>query len=178
MTNEEKIALIREGKYSADEFIRENEKLVYAVLHKYKNGKILVGTDEEDLYSMGLGGLYKALCDFDPDYGVAFTSFAWRYILTEIQRYYRTIQPHNYHQQTALFLSDMEYDVVEGKTFNQENYRYNLEGLKLTERQKEWYLAYIETTNFTTIAERYGVSKQAVRESVQKVQRKMREKYL
>ena len=177
ISNEEKIALIREGKYDLEVFIKENTKMVWAVLNSYKGEKILSEQDEEDLYAMGLGGIFYAVRDFDLDRGVKFSTFAWRYILTELQRHYREIQPHNYHSKTALSLSYNEYDFLEDPNSLMERYHIDLQKVGLTQKQQDWFLAYPEHQNFTKVGELFGVSKQAVRESIKQTQAKLRAKY-
>lgn len=177
LTNEAKIQLIREGKYEIETFIKENAKMVWAVLNNYKRGKLLSAQDEEDLYSMGLGGIYYAVRDFDETKGVKFSTVAWRYILTELQRYYREIQPYNFHRKTALSLTFNDYDFLEDPSCLLERYCINLDEIPLTQKQKDWFLAYLECQNFTKVGERFGVSKQAVRESIKQTQAKLRAKY-
>ena len=177
LTNEDKIRLIREGSYSAERFLEENQKMIWTVLNTYKRGKILTQEDEQDLYSMGLGGLWLAIQQYDPTRGVKFSTVAWRFILTELQRYYRDIQPHNFHGKTALSLSFSEYDFIEGVVNPLDHYQIDLNEIKLTAKQKEWFMSYIEHRNFNKVAELYGVSKQAVRESVKQTQAKLRLKY-
>lgn len=177
LTNEEKVQLIRQGKYDINVFIKENEKIVWRVLSKYKQGKILCPEDEADLFSMGLGGLYRAVCDFDETRGVKFSTVAWSYILTELQRHYRDIQPHNFHGKTALSLSFNEYDFIEGDIFLLEKYQIDLNEIDLTQRQKDWFIAYLEHRNFSKVAKQFGVSKQAVRENIRQTQAKLRAKY-
>ncbi len=178
LTNEEKIRLIREGKYDIDTFIKENENMVWSVLRMYKKGKILTDQDEEDLFSMGLGGLYYAIRDYDESRGYKFSTVAWRYILTELQRHYRDIQPHNYHEKTALRLSFSEYDFLEGEIYDLTKYRIDLSDLGLSQKQKEWFKAYLEHRNFTKVGNQFGISKQAARENIRQIQAKLRAKYL
>lgn len=177
LTTEQKVELVRAGAYDMEVFIAEHSKMVWSVLNKYKIGKLLSLQDEEDLYSMGLGGIFYAIRDYDASRGVKFSTFAWRYILTEIQRHYRDIQPHNYHGKTALRLSFSEYDVLEGVVETFDRYQIDLNEIDLTPRQKEWFLAYLEYENFSKVAEIYGVSKQAIRESVRQTQAKLRARY-
>lgn len=63
-----------------DEFeklVEKYDKMIWKFVHRYINYNVL---DKEDLYQAGLFGLWKAKCKFDPEKGVSFTTFAYRYI--------------------------------------------------------------------------------------------------
>lgn len=61
--------------------ILEYEKLVYSITNKYKN------FDQEDLYQVGMMGLMKAYKNFDTTQETKFSTYAYYYILGEINTY-------------------------------------------------------------------------------------------
>ena len=64
--------------------ILQSELLVYSIINKY-NGYY----DKEDLYQEGMKGLIKALKKYDSKRGVSFSTYAYKYILGEINKYVR-----------------------------------------------------------------------------------------
>lgn len=61
--------------------ILEYEKLVYSIINKYKN------FDQEDLYQVGMIGLMKAQKNFDTTQDTKFSTYAYYYILGEVNNY-------------------------------------------------------------------------------------------
>ncbi len=59
--------------------------LVYSIVSKYQNSLV----DKEDLYQAGMLGLITAYQNFDPKYGVKFSTYAYNYILGEVTKYIR-----------------------------------------------------------------------------------------
>lgn len=55
------------------------------IAHRYRKR----GVADEDLHQVALVGLVKAVDRFDPDFGVAFTTFAGRTIEGEVKRHFR-----------------------------------------------------------------------------------------
>ena len=60
------------------EVIMNNQNLIYSIIHKFKGGDI------EDLYQAGCLGLIKAWKNFNPDFKTKFTTYAYKYILSEV----------------------------------------------------------------------------------------------
>lgn len=74
------------GDISAKEdIINGNLKLVLSIIKKYNNGK----HDMNDLFQIGCVGLIKAVDNFDPSYGVMFSTYAVPLILGEVKRFIR-----------------------------------------------------------------------------------------
>ena len=72
--------------------IEDNLGLVHLVVRKYFTDLIRSTATEyeyDDLYSIGCIGLIKACRNFDPDYGVAFSTYAVPKIYGEIKRHLR-----------------------------------------------------------------------------------------
>lgn len=86
LTNEELIALIKQGDEQAKEvFVQRNTPLVYAILKRFHKQKGM----NEDLFQIGCIGLMKALNHFDFSYQVKFSTYAVPIIMGEIKRYFR-----------------------------------------------------------------------------------------
>ncbi|MDO5002840.1 MAG: sigma-70 family RNA polymerase sigma factor [bacterium] len=62
----------------------ENENLVYSIINKYSSYG-----DKDDLYQVGMMGLINASLKFDPNIGVKFSTYAYKYILGEVAKYIR-----------------------------------------------------------------------------------------
>lgn len=67
-----------------DNAIKENSNLVYSICSKYRNY-----ADIEDLYQEGIIGLIKAYRNFDPGYNVKFSTYAFTFIVGEVNKYIR-----------------------------------------------------------------------------------------
>ena len=80
------LSAARSGDPSASEqLLSENEKLVWAVVHRY-TGR---GVEPEDLFQLGCIGFLKSLRGFDPGYGTRFSTYAVPKISGEIRRFLR-----------------------------------------------------------------------------------------
>ena len=76
----------KEGdKKAQDEFIEKNKGLVHLVVKKF-SGR---GIETDELIQLGLIGLYKALMNFNENYGVQFSTYAVPLIMGEIKRFIR-----------------------------------------------------------------------------------------
>lgn len=67
---------------SREEMILRNQRLVHAIAQRYAGH----GLDVEDLVQEGMIGLVKAVDRFDPERGVAFSTYATFWIRESIQR--------------------------------------------------------------------------------------------
>lgn len=65
-----------------EELIKENEKLIYKIINKYKNY-----FEIEDLYQIAVIGLIKAKNNYQEKYNTKFTTYAYPYILGEVIKY-------------------------------------------------------------------------------------------
>ena len=68
-----------------DELVEGNLKLVLSILKKFYQ----VNENKDDLFQIGCVGLLKAIDNFDPNYGVKFSTYCVPMILGEIRRYVR-----------------------------------------------------------------------------------------
>lgn len=67
-----------------DEVVKQNSNLVYSICSKYNNY-----TDKEDLYQEGVIGLINAYKKFDKDKNVKFSTYAFTYVVGEVNKYVR-----------------------------------------------------------------------------------------
>lgn len=63
--------------------VLEYEKMVYSIISKYKN------FDQEDLYQVGMMGLITAHKNFNSNFDIKFSTYAYYYILGEVNKYIR-----------------------------------------------------------------------------------------
>lgn len=77
---------IKEGNEDAKEqFVKDNMGLVYAMVKRFKPSL----HHKEEIISVGMLGLVKAMNQFDLSYNVTFSTYAVPIILGEIKRYFR-----------------------------------------------------------------------------------------
>lgn len=62
--------------------ILENENLIYKIINKYRNF-----FEIEDLYQVASIGIVMAYKNYNPEYKIKFTSYAYPYILGEVIKY-------------------------------------------------------------------------------------------
>lgn len=67
--------------------VLEYEKLIYKMISKYKN------FDQEDLYQVAMLGLMNAKRNYKPDENTKFSTYAYYYILGEINTYIKASNP-------------------------------------------------------------------------------------
>ena len=67
--------------------VLEYEKLIYKMISKYKN------FDQEDLYQVAMLGLMNAKRNYNPDENTKFSTYAYYYILGEINTYIKASNP-------------------------------------------------------------------------------------
>lgn len=67
-----------------DKLLKENSNLVHSICSKYTNYM-----DKEDLYQVGMIGLIKAYNNFDSKKDVKFSTYAFNYVVGEVNNYVR-----------------------------------------------------------------------------------------
>ena len=78
--------LIKQGdELAKEQFVKDNMGLVYAMVKRFKQSTY----SKEDIVSVGMLGLIKAINNFDESYNVTFSTYAVPIILGEIKRYFR-----------------------------------------------------------------------------------------
>ncbi len=86
MAIKEQILLAQQGNEDAlRELVLDNTGLVHAVVRRFLNR----GCEREDLVQIGMIGLIKSIKRFDPEYKVAFSTYAVPMIIGEIKRFLR-----------------------------------------------------------------------------------------
>ena len=176
LTNEEKIKQIKQGTYSVDLFIQENEGMIKSATTRYTNNKFLLHHQFDEVLNAARFGFYRAIQLFDAEKGYAFTTLAYKIMGYEINNcLHRSVFKSNKIEMYHHEFDDQLHDSAVHRVYQYED--FNTDGLQLTQRQKEIYLLYLQDQNFDRVAERLGVRKQTVHESVKKTQLKMREKY-
>ncbi len=82
----ELLSRAKEGDQAAlEQAINQHKPLVISLVQRYQTS----AGDREDLLSVGMMGLLKAIRQFDPSYQVQFSTYAVPLILGEIKRYFR-----------------------------------------------------------------------------------------
>ncbi|WP_313798824.1 sigma-70 family RNA polymerase sigma factor [Cytobacillus sp.] len=76
-----------------EQIVKENEKLVHYVARRFLKYANNLRIEYDDLVSEGMIGLIKAVRNFDPSYGVKFSTYAVPMIKGNIQRLLRDINP-------------------------------------------------------------------------------------
>ncbi|HHW39970.1 MAG TPA: SigB/SigF/SigG family RNA polymerase sigma factor [Syntrophomonadaceae bacterium] len=93
LTERETVRLLKKAR-KGDQKAREklvscNFRLVFTIVKRFEGR----GFDPEDLFQIGVIGLIKAIDNFDPDYGVRFSTYAVPMIIGEIKRFLRDDHP-------------------------------------------------------------------------------------
>ncbi len=84
------LARARKGDRKAREKLAHgNFRLVFNIVKRFEGR----GHDLDDLFQIGVIGLIKAIDNFDPDYGVKFSTYAVPLIIGEIRRFLRDDHP-------------------------------------------------------------------------------------
>ncbi len=88
LSDEALIILYRDGVTGAiDELIKRYKQLVRNRIRV----NFLVGTDKDDLIQEGMIGLFKAICDYDPEKEASFKSFATLCVTRQISTAFKAV---------------------------------------------------------------------------------------
>ena len=88
LSDEALIILYRDGVSGAiEELVQRYKKLVRNRIRV----NFLVGTDKDDLIQEGMIGLFKAICDYNPEKEASFKSFATLCITRQISTAFRAV---------------------------------------------------------------------------------------
>lgn len=111
LTNEEMKELFKRLKNNdlsaREELVNGNLKLVLSILKKFYQ----VNENKDDLFQIGCVGLLKAIDNFDPSYGVKFSTYCVPMILGEIRRFIRD----NSSLRVSRSLKDLAYKINKTK---------------------------------------------------------------
>lgn len=86
-----------------EELVNGNLKLVLSILKRFSQ----INENKDDLFQIGCIGLLKAIDNFDPDYGVKFSTYCVPMILGEIRRFVRD----NSSLRVSRSLKDLAYKI-------------------------------------------------------------------
>ena len=89
--------------YSLEDLIVENDRLIYSIIKNYKNY-----CDVEDLKQVAVIGLINANKNYNPSFGVKFSTYAYKYILGEIRKYAKDYSAIKVNNETNLILSKIK----------------------------------------------------------------------
>ena len=88
MSDEELIALYREGEHNAIDLLIQRYK-------KFVRNRIrvnfFIGVDKDDLIQEGMIGLFKAICDYNPEREASFKSFATLCVTRQISTAFKAV---------------------------------------------------------------------------------------
>src|SRR6185312_4697792 len=89
--------IINGEEHTQETVVKAHKGLVHMECNKVRYVAASVGMDYEDLYSIGSIGLLKAFENFNPEYGVRFSTYAVPLIWGELQRSIRDSNPGLYY---------------------------------------------------------------------------------
>ena len=108
LSNEEMLVLFEKYKngdpFARDDIVNGNLKLVLSILKMFSKSD----ENKDDLFQVGCIGLLKAVDNFDPSYGVKFSTYCVPMIQGEIRRYVRD----NHSIRVSRSLKDLAYKIV------------------------------------------------------------------
>lgn len=111
LTNEEMQVLFEKykngDKFARDDIVNGNLKLVLAILKMFNKTE----ENKDDLFQVGCVGLLKAVDNFDPSFGVKFSTYCVPMIQGEIRRYVRD----NSSIRVSRSLKDLAYKAIKMK---------------------------------------------------------------
>lgn len=67
-----------------ENLIEENQNLIYSIAHSFGRKESM-----EDLFQVGCIGIINAYKNYDPSYGVKFSTYAYSYIVGEMKKFLR-----------------------------------------------------------------------------------------
>lgn len=84
--NSELVLMAQAGdKKACEQILEDNSGLIWCIVRRFVNR----GAEMEDLYQLGSIGMLKAVNNFNPDFGVKFSTYAVPMIMGEIKRFLR-----------------------------------------------------------------------------------------
>ena len=188
-TDEELIALSRQGDRTAEDLLYERYKqFIRARARSY----YLVGADREDIIQEGMIGLYKAIRDYNPERNDSFGSFAelcvTRQFISAIAAATRQKhRPLNSYislnrpvrgedaEHTLIDLISARVSDPEEALIRQETSKHMEETLagSLSKLESAALSMYLEGSSYVEIAQNLGRSVKAIDNALQRVRRKM-----
>lgn len=75
------------SNYEIEQLLIKYDKYIRSIVNKYKVSSF----DKDDLYQAGLVGLYKAIKNYKDEYNVKLSTYAFKYIIGEINKEYNKL---------------------------------------------------------------------------------------
>ncbi len=195
ITDEELIEEYRKGANEAIEILVQRYKsLVRAKIRT----AYFVGTDKDDLIQEGMIGLFKAICDYNPEREASFRSFASLCVTRQVSTAFKTVSrqkhiPLNTSISLSVPVGDGKGDdqdegitlmdiLKSNKTISPEDEmidRENLEQLNksiekvLSKLEKEVLNLYIAGENYHEIAAQMGKEPKSIDNALQRIKKKI-----
>lgn len=191
-TDEELILALRSGDGNAEEELYTRYK---QQVRRKARAYFLIGADKEDVIQEGMIGLYKAVCDFAPDRGSSFRSFAdlciERQIMSAVKAATRKKHsPLNSYVSLSSALDDGESERTlmeliaaaetaepEAILIDRENCEFIVKELdtELTKLEKQVLTLYIDGLSYQQIAIALERGTKSVDNALQRVKKKLEE---
>lgn len=194
LSDEALIILYRDGVDGAiDELIQRYKKLVRNRIRV----NFLVGTDKDDLIQEGMIGLFKAICDYDPEKEASFKSFATLCITRQISTAFRAVTrqkhiPLNHSISLSIPINKSSDEEDEGITLmdiiknsvsptpeDEVISKENVEDINeyidkvLSKLEIQVLHIYMEGKNYREIAEQLGKSPKSIDNALQRIKKKL-----
>jgi RNA polymerase sporulation-specific sigma factor len=191
-TDEELIALLRDGDKPAEEALYERYK---QVVRSKARTYFLIGADREDIIQEGMIGLYKAVCDYQFDKKTSFRAFAelciTRQIITAIKsatrkkhmplNTYVSLNRSVYEGESERplidVLSSAQISDPEDVLISHENYAAIAESIEhsLSKLEHDALGLYLQGYSYQQIADALKKSTKSVDNAIQRVKKKLEE---
>ncbi|MGL4343619.1 MAG: RNA polymerase sporulation sigma factor SigH [Cellulosilyticaceae bacterium] len=194
LSDEKLIEVYREGHGQAIEVLVQRYKIF---VRKKIKASYYIGADREDLIQEGMIGLFKAICDYNPDREAAFKSFATICIVRQISTAFKTAtRQKHFALNTSISLSssvgeseedhmtlmDMIKDEQESNPehlmIHQEEFQLLQEHIKESLSELEWEILMLHTQgrNYREISGSTGKSVKSIDNALQRIKRKLNDK--
>lgn len=195
LTDEELIAAYQKGDRGCIEILVQRYK---TFVRKKIKSNYFVGADVEDLIQEGMIGLFKAICDYNPEKDASFKSFATLCITRQISTAFKTAtrqkhMPLNTSISLNLPVAGEDDDGItlmdtlkDNISHNPEDMIIHQEDLKLLRQHMkeslsdfEWEVlnAHTQGQNYHEIAKRMEKSVKSIDNALQRIKRKLSENF-
>lgn len=197
MKDEELIHLYRcDGKEAVEVLVQRYKRFVRTKI----KANYFVGADKEDLVQEGMIGLFKAICDYNPEKETSFKSFAALCITRQISTAFKTVSrqkhmplntsislniPINHksvdEEEESITLMDIirnnESLTPEDEVINQENFEVLNHSILKTLSKLEWEVLklYTKGENYHEIAHELDKPVKAIDNALQRIKKKLGE---
>ncbi len=193
LTDEELIAAYRSGDLNCIEILIQRYKIF---VRKKIKSTYFIGADREDLIQEGMIGLFKAICDYNPNKDTTFKSFATLCITRQLSTAFKTATRQKHmplntsislnlpiagEEEDQITLMDTLRDEVgpnpEELIIHQEDLKLLKKHMKETLSDLEWevLLSHTQGKNYHEIAHEMGKSVKSIDNALQRIKRKLSE---